>query len=69
MPQRRGGRGSLGGMRSLIVALLLLSPACAHTTDHRADVCPESASLHCLTAPEDVVVHELLYRPMVETNF
>jgi short-subunit dehydrogenase len=23
----------------------------------------------CLTAPEDVVVHELVYRPLVETNF
>lgn len=25
--------------------------------------------VHCLTAPEDVVVHELVYRPIVETNF
>ncbi|MCC7374004.1 MAG: SDR family oxidoreductase [Verrucomicrobiales bacterium] len=25
--------------------------------------------VQCLTAPEDVVVHELLFRPMVETNF
>jgi NAD(P)-dependent dehydrogenase (short-subunit alcohol dehydrogenase family) len=24
---------------------------------------------HCVTAPEDVVVHEVLYRPMVESNF
>jgi len=23
----------------------------------------------CLTAPEDVIVHELTFRPMVETNF
>jgi len=33
---------------------------------------PESAAkmiVHCLTAPDDVVVHELVYRPMVETNF
>jgi short-subunit dehydrogenase len=33
---------------------------------------PESAAqmiVQCITAPEDVVVHELLYRPMVETNF
>jgi short-subunit dehydrogenase len=33
---------------------------------------PESAArmiVHCITAPEDVVVHELTYRPMVETNF
>lgn len=28
-----------------------------------------SMIVHCLTAPEDVVVHELVYRPMVETNF
>jgi NAD(P)-dependent dehydrogenase (short-subunit alcohol dehydrogenase family) len=25
--------------------------------------------VHCITAPEDVVVHEILYRPMVENNF
>ena len=25
--------------------------------------------VHCLTAPEDVVVHELTFRPIVETNF
>jgi short-subunit dehydrogenase len=33
---------------------------------------PESAArmiMHCLTAPEDVVVHELTYRPIIETNF
>ncbi len=33
---------------------------------------PESAAkmiVHCLTAPDDVVVHELVYRPMIETNF
>jgi len=33
---------------------------------------PESAAhmiVQCLTAPEDVVVHELTFRPMVETNF
>jgi NAD(P)-dependent dehydrogenase (short-subunit alcohol dehydrogenase family) len=33
---------------------------------------PESAAhmiVQCITAPEDVVVHELVYRPMVETNF
>lgn len=33
---------------------------------------PESAALmlvHALEAPEDVVMHELVYRPMVETNF
>lgn len=33
---------------------------------------PESAArmiVQCLTAPEDVVVHEITYRPMVETNF
>ncbi|MBI9020598.1 MAG: SDR family oxidoreductase [Verrucomicrobia bacterium] len=33
---------------------------------------PESTArmiVHCITAPEDVVVHELVCRPMVETNF
>ncbi len=25
--------------------------------------------VHCITAPSDVVVHELTYRPMVESNF
>lgn len=33
---------------------------------------PESAArmiVHCLTAPADVVVHELTFRPLVETNF
>ena len=25
--------------------------------------------VHCLNAPDDVVVHELVYRPMVESNF
>ena len=33
---------------------------------------PQSAAkmiVHCLTAPSDVVVHELVYRPMAESNF
>jgi short-subunit dehydrogenase len=33
---------------------------------------PESAArmiVQCITAPEDVVVHELTYRPIIETNF
>lgn len=33
---------------------------------------PDSAArmiVHCLTAPDDVVVHEILYRPMVEDPF
>jgi NAD(P)-dependent dehydrogenase (short-subunit alcohol dehydrogenase family) len=33
---------------------------------------PASAArmiVHCITAPEDVVVHEILYRPIVEDNF
>ena len=33
---------------------------------------PESAALmlvHALEAPEDLVMHELVYRPMIETNF
>jgi len=46
-------------------------------TDFRANarpdyLKPESAAqmiVQCITAPEDVVVHELVYRPIVETNF
>jgi len=46
-------------------------------TDFRANarpdyLKPESAAqmiVQCITAPEDVVVHELVYRPLVETNF
>ena len=33
---------------------------------------PESAAqmiVQCVTAPDDVVVHELTFRPIVETNF
>ena len=33
---------------------------------------PESAAkmmIHCITAPDDVVVHDLTYRPLVESNF
>ncbi len=33
---------------------------------------PESAAkmiVHCITAPDDVVVHDLTYRPLVESNF
>jgi len=33
---------------------------------------PESAAqmiVQCIAAPSDVVVHELVYRPMIETNF
>lgn len=33
---------------------------------------PESVAqmiVQCITAPEDVVVHELVYRPMIESNF
>lgn len=33
---------------------------------------PDSAAqmiVHCINAPDDVVVHELVYRPMVESNF
>lgn len=33
---------------------------------------PESAAqmiVHCILAPDDVVVHELTFRPIVETNF
>jgi hypothetical protein len=33
---------------------------------------PESAAqmiVHCINAPDDVVVHELVYRPMIESNF
>ena len=46
-------------------------------TDFRANVRPdymrpESAAqmiVQCIMAPEDVVVHELTFRPIVETNF
>jgi len=46
-------------------------------TDFRAEQRPDYLSVesaakmivHCLTAPEDVVVHDLTYRPMVENNF
>jgi len=33
---------------------------------------PESAAkmiVHCVTAPDDVIIHDLTYRPMVESNF
>lgn len=46
-------------------------------TDFRPEKRPdyllaESAAkmiVHCITAPEDVVVHDLTYRPLVESNF
>jgi len=46
-------------------------------TDFRPEERPEYLSVasaarmivHCITAPDDVVVHELTYRPMVESNF
>lgn len=46
-------------------------------TDFRPEERPEyllaeSAAkmiVHCVTAPDDVVVHDLTYRPMVESNF
>ncbi|MEN8254680.1 MAG: SDR family oxidoreductase [Verrucomicrobiota bacterium] len=46
-------------------------------TDFRAEdrpeyLLPESAAkmiVHCITAPDDVVVHDLTYRPLVESNF
>lgn len=46
-------------------------------TDFRPEERPEYLSaesaakmiVHCVTAPDDVVVHELTYRPMVESNF
>ena len=46
-------------------------------TDFRPESRPEYLSVesaakmvvHCITAPEDVVVHDLTYRPMVESNF
>ncbi len=46
-------------------------------TDFRSEdrpeyLLPESAAkmiVHCITAPEDVVVHDLTYRPMMESNF
>ncbi|WP_372807278.1 SDR family oxidoreductase [Pontiella sp.] len=46
-------------------------------TDFRAEQRPEYLSaasaarmiVHCIEAPADVVVHDLTYRPMVESNF
>lgn len=46
-------------------------------TDFRAEDRPEYLSVesaakmivHCITAPDDVVVHDLTYRPMAESNF
>jgi len=46
-------------------------------TDFRPEPRPDYLSVesaakmivHCITAPEDVVVHDLTYRPMVENNF
>ena len=46
-------------------------------TDFRPEERPEYLSatsaakmiVHCITAPEDVVVHDLTYRPMIEGNF
>jgi NAD(P)-dependent dehydrogenase (short-subunit alcohol dehydrogenase family) len=46
-------------------------------TDFRPEDRPEYLSaesaakmiVHCITAPEDVVIHDLTYRPMVESNF
>ncbi len=46
-------------------------------TDFRPEDRPEYLSvesaakmiIHCITAPEDVVVHDLTFRPMVESNF
>lgn len=46
-------------------------------SDFRPESRPEYLSVssaakmivHCITAPEDVVVHDLTYRPMVESNF
>jgi short-subunit dehydrogenase len=37
-----------------------------------ADLTAESAArmiFHCVTAPDDVVIHDLTYRPMIESNF
>lgn len=46
-------------------------------TDFRPEERPDYLSVesaakmivHCITAPEDVVVHDLTYRPMIESNF
>ncbi|VGO13798.1 3-oxoacyl-[acyl-carrier-protein] reductase FabG [Pontiella desulfatans] len=46
-------------------------------TDFRPEERPEYLSpvsaakmiVHCITAPDDVVVHDLTYRPMMESNF
>lgn len=46
-------------------------------TDFRPEERPDYLSVesaarmivHCITAPDDVVVHDLTYRPMIESNF
>ncbi len=46
-------------------------------TDFRSEERPDYLSvgsaakmiIHCITAPDDVVVHDITYRPMVESNF
>lgn len=37
--------------------------------DYMTAASAAKAVVQCITAPDDVVVHEITYRPMVETNF
>jgi short-subunit dehydrogenase len=62
--------------RQVGVKVTAVYPGGVNTTfraQARADYMrPESAAqmiLQCILAPEDVVVHELTFRPIVETNF
>jgi len=62
--------------RAVGVKVTAVYPGGVDTTfraNRRADYMrPESAArmiVQCILAPDDVVVHELTYRPMVETNF
>jgi len=62
--------------RAVGVKVTAVYPGGVDTTfraNRRADYMrPESAArmiVQCILAPDDVIVHELTYRPMVETNF
>jgi hypothetical protein len=39
-------------MRSLVLLTFLVLLSCASVSSHESNLCPESASLHCMSAPE-----------------
>jgi hypothetical protein len=39
-------------MRTLLLGSLLALLGCASVSSHESGLCPESASLHCMSAPE-----------------